>query len=196
MKMTGEKVFCHWREGQPAGRTLCYRQAILLLAVACTAIISAARAQETVTNAGDFATIIDQPNCLWPLQLPYETDGMMFWPQDVWFLDLSSLTGAVAAVTNYPSQNQNGVNAWPLRLVQAADTGAMVLKYVGASTNVALLQIDAPTNYVPFDHYDTVLGVWCLLQAGQSSTTPCTNLVAEGYSFLDPRWSRWMRGAY
>jgi len=157
--------------------------AVLLFVLASSLWLRTACAQDSVSNLSDFATIIDQPAYVYPFEVPFET---AFWPQDCWFLDLSSLTDAVAAVTNYPSQLQNGVNAWPLRLVQAADTGEMVLKYMGTATNVTLLQIAAPTNYVAFDHYNGVLGIWCIFFTGYPRTTPYTNLVADGYTFLDP----------
>lgn len=148
-------------------------------------LASCAFAQDSVTNLSDFAGIIDNTGYLYPFELPYETAGMIFWPQDVWFFD-PSLTNALAAVTNYPAQTQNGVNAWPLRLVQAADTGTMTLQYVGAFTNSVLLQMPAPTNFVAFQQYTNVLSVWCVLFAGQPRTTPYTNLVADGYTFLEP----------
>src|SRR5271155_5549789 len=123
MKMIGENLSCRMKA----------------LIVACTIVGLAlqARAQDSITNMGGFAAIIDNPGYLFPQELPYETAGMIFWPQDVWFFD-PSLTNALAAVTNYPAQTQNGVNAWPLRLVQAADTGTITLQYVGTFTNSAL----------------------------------------------------------
>jgi hypothetical protein len=175
MKTIGEDV---------TRRNLTARVGVLLVS-AYAVIATTVRGQDTVTNMGGFATIMDNSGYLFPSELPYEKAGMIFWPQDVWFFD-PSLTNALGSVTNFLAQMQNGVNAWPLRLVQAADTGSMTLQYVGSSSNTILMQMAAPTNFVAFQQYTNVLSIWCLIFAAQPRTTPYTNLVAEGYTFLEP----------
>ena len=90
-----------------------------------------AQAQDTITNAAQFTAVFDQPGLSYPLVYPSEPTT--FQPMDTWLLDFTALTNAIGAVTNYPGQTQNGVTVWPLRLIQAADTGEVVLKYAGTN---------------------------------------------------------------
>jgi alpha-tubulin suppressor-like RCC1 family protein len=154
-----------------------------ILGLACTAslwIAAATQAQDAtvVTNLSQISSAVDQSCLIYPFVFPFERTT--FQSVDTWFLDFTTLTNAVAAVTNYPSQTQNGVQLWPLRVVQFADTGETVLK--PGAIDVDLLQIAAPTNYVPFQHYNVVLEGWCAL-------LPCESyddLVADGFTNLVP----------
>ena len=143
--------------------------------------LATAQAQDTITNTSQFSTVFDQPGLSFPLASPFEGT---FQPMDTWFVDFSALTNAIGAVTNYPGQTQNGVTVWPLRLIQAADTGEVVLKYAG--TNEAeLLRLAAPTGYAPFQTYDAMLPSFCILSCAMNPTN-YDALIADGYTFLAP----------
>ena len=141
-----------------------------------------AQAQDTITNAAQFTAVFDEPGLSYPLVYPSEPTT--FQPIDTWFLDFTALTNAIGAIMNYPGQTQNGVTVWPLRLIQTADTGEVVLKYAGTN-EVELLQLAAPTGYAPFHTYDAMLPSFCLLSCAMNPTN-YDALIADGYTFLDP----------
>jgi len=140
-----------------------------------------AQAQDTITDAAQFTAVFDQPGLSYPSASPFEGT---FQPIDTWFVDFSALTNAIGAVTNYPGQTQNGVTAWPLRLIQGADTGEVVSKYAGTD-EVELLRLAAPTGYAPFQTYDALLPSFCILSCVMNPTN-YDGLIADGYTFLDP----------
>ena len=137
------------------------------------------QAQDTITNAAQFTTAFDQPGLSYPLVSPFEGT---FQPMATWFVDFFTVTNAVAAITNYDGEVQNGITVWPMRLVQSAETGEVVVK---AGTNEAeLLRLDAPTGFVPYATYAETLRMWALLFG--DGYTSYSDLVANGCTFLDP----------
>ncbi|MGA2138024.1 MAG: hypothetical protein ABSH14_04100 [Verrucomicrobiia bacterium] len=152
-----------------------------LIFAAWLSIAGTAQAQDTITDATQFTAVFDQPGLSYPSASPFEGT---FQPMDTWFLDFTALTNAIGAVTNYTGQTQNGVTVWPLRLIQAADTGEVVLKYAGTD-EVELLRLAAPTGYAPFQTYDAMLPSFCTLSCAMNPTN-YDGLIADGYTFLDP----------
>lgn len=156
----------------------------IVLCLTLTAWLGAfgvARGQDPITNIGQITSAFEQTGLDYPLAMPYEPNW--FQPMDTWFLDLAALPEAVAAITNYPAQRQNGFPVWVLRLIQDAETGEVVLKPSGV--DVELLRIDAPPSFVAFQAYNRVLRGYCLLLLGDSLCS-YDDLIAEGYALLDP----------
>jgi len=108
-----------------------------------------AQAQD-ITNAVQLALTFDQPGIAYPLAFPYEP--IRFQPMETLFVDFSTVTNALAAITNYAGEVQNGVNVWRMRLIQNAETGEVVVK--AATNDVELLQLAAPSSFVPYATYN------------------------------------------
>jgi len=142
-------------------------------------IAGTAQAQDTITNAAQFTAVFDEPGLSYPLASPF--DGNLQ-PIDTWFVDFSAITNAFAAITNYDWEIHRGVIVYPLRLIQFADTGEVVVK--PGTNDVELLRLAAPTGYVPYATYAETLGTWALF-FGQGYTS-YDDLVAAGDTFLDP----------
>jgi hypothetical protein len=138
-----------------------------------------AQAQDIITNAAQFAAVFDQPGLCYPLASPFDGN---FQPMDTWFVDFSAITNAFAAITNYNWEIQQGVVAYPLRLVQFAETGEVAVK--PGTNDVELLRLSAPAGYVPYATYSETLRAWALF-FGQGYTS-YDDLIAVGDTFLYP----------
>ncbi|HUJ71296.1 MAG TPA: hypothetical protein VLZ30_03575, partial [Verrucomicrobiae bacterium] len=100
------------------------------------------------------------------------------------FVDFSASTNAaLAGLTNYPGQLQGSATAWPMRLIQNAETGEVVVK--AATNDVELLRIPAPPNFVPYATYNETLWMWAIF-FGDGYTSYSDLIAYDGYAFLDP----------
>jgi hypothetical protein len=171
------------------------RQGLIAVLVSGSLWVLAAHAQTTITNVSQFSSAFDQPGLMYPLVSPCEP--ATFQPIDTWILDFTALTNAVGAITNYPGQ-VGGFTSWPLRLIQAADTGEVVLKFAGTA-DVELLRIPASANFVPFQGYKAALWSFCVLWWDPAYSGDLIRqcfpymdppnheaLIADGLTFLDP----------
>jgi hypothetical protein len=132
-----------------------------------------------LTNLSQLVVAVDNPGLTYPQIFPYDAG---FDPWDTWFADFSQLPEGLAAIQNYPGQEQNGVVFFPLRVIQYADTGETVLQY--PYYPVELLWLPSPPNYQPFQPYNEKLSSYCQ-QTGQNPTN-YEALVAGGQWYLDP----------
>ena len=139
-----------------------------------------AQAQD-ITNAVQLALTFDQPGIAYPLAFPYEP--IRFQPMETLFVDFSTVTNALAAITNYAGEVQNGVNVWRMRLIQNAETGEVVVK--AATNDVELLQLAAPSSFVPYATYNETLRMWAIF-FGDGYTSYSDLIAYDGYTFLDP----------
>jgi hypothetical protein len=132
-----------------------------------------------LTNLSQIVVAIDNPGLTYPQVFPYDAG---FDPWDTWFADFSQLPEGLAAIQNYPGQEQNGVVFFPLRVIQYADTGETVLQY--PYFGVELLWLPSPPNYQPFQPYNEKLSSYCQ-QTGRNPTN-YEALISRGEWFLDP----------
>lgn len=138
-----------------------------------------AHAQDTITNAAQFTAVFDQSGLSYPLISPFDGN---FQPIDTWFVDFSAITNAFAAIANYDWEIHRGVTVWPLRLIQNAATGEVVVK--PGTNDVELLRLDAPPDFVPYATYGETLRFWALFFG--NGDTSYDALIADGDTFLDP----------
>jgi len=148
--------------------------------VAWLCIVHTTQAQD-ITNAVQLALTFDQPGIAYPLALPYEPIG--FQPMETLFVDFSTVTNALAAITNQAREVQNGISVWRMRLIQNAETGEVVVK--AATNDVELLRIPAPSGFVPYATYSETLRMWALF-FGDGYTSYSDLITYDGYTFLDP----------
>jgi len=132
-----------------------------------------------LTNLSQLVVAIDNPGLTYPQIFPYDA---AFDPWDTWFADFSQLPEGLAAIQNYPGQEQNGVVFFPLRVIQYADTGETVLQY--PYFGVELLWLPSLPNYQPFQPYNEKLSSYCQ-QTGRNPTD-YEALISSGEWFLDP----------
>jgi hypothetical protein len=132
-----------------------------------------------LTNLSQIVVAIDNPGLTYPQVFPYDAG---FDPWDTWFADFSQLPEGLAAIQNYPGQEQNGVVFFPLRVIQYADTGETVLQY--PYYPVELLWLPSPPSYQPFQPYNEKLSSYCQ-QTGRNPTN-YEALISRGEWFLDP----------
>ena len=175
-------------DGQPRWSKLLLFSFALLFAVrvarAQTADVCAAAIESgatVVTNTAQFASLFEEWAVNYPLVYPYEP--ATFEGMDAWWVDLNQLTNALAAVRSYRGREIYGVTEWPLRLIRVADTGQIVVKC--PESDLELLRLEAPTNYVPFQQYDRMLRSYCILGLVMNPTN-YDALIDQGYTYLDP----------
>jgi hypothetical protein len=154
---------------------------VLGFSIAMLLCVTPAHGQDAITNLDQITAAFEQPRLDCPLAMPHEPGE--FQPMDIWFLDFTTLTNAVAALTNYTAEIQNGASAWRLRLIQDAESGEVVLKPSGV--DVELLRIDAPPSFVAFQTYNRVLRDFCELFLARNPSS-FEDLIADGCTFLDP----------
>jgi len=131
------------------------------------------------TNADQFAAVIDQAGLYFPLASVTESP-LTRQPLGVFWADFNQVTNALGDVRNFEAETQFGVSVWRLRLTRT--TNEITFSYPAADTN--LLEI-ATTQDGFSNHYDRVLWTWCILWG--RNYEPYDDLLADGYTFLDPK---------
>ena len=136
---------------------------------------------ETITNAGQLAAVIDQSGLWYPLVSPTE-QPLSSEALGIFWADFSQLTNAIGDVRNFEAETQYGVNVWRLRLTRT--TNETVFSYPSAETNLCQIAVteDGFSN-----HYSRVLWSWAIIHAPASSSESYDDLLADGYTFLNPK---------
>jgi alpha-tubulin suppressor-like RCC1 family protein len=155
---------------------------VLFLVFAVSLWVATMHAQdETITNADQLVTVVDQYGLCYPLVSP--TESPLSWQAlGVFWADFSQLTNAIGDVRNFEGETQYGITVWRLRLTRTVD--GTVFSYPVANTN--LLQLAALGDDGFSNHYQHVLWEWTILAAVRNYES-YEDLLADGYTFLDPK---------